>query len=119
MIQTELFSFLPPITLLTLGAHAQRGLQQLSCVSVCLSVCLLLLTDLPLYMPKGIMYTQLMRASRSSVDAIWHQLQLLRMPMLMTLEPIRTFCVVFPPCFLFVSSFESGLRDKVRLPGKC
>ena len=26
--------------LLTLGAHAQRGLQYLVCVSVCLSVCL-------------------------------------------------------------------------------
>ena len=28
------------LELLTLGAHAQRGLQYLVCVSVCLSVCL-------------------------------------------------------------------------------
>ena len=74
------------------------------------------LTDLPLYTPKGVMYTELTQASAergrrhlASAAIITHA----------RANDIRTFRVVFPPCFLFVSSFESGLRDKVRLPGKC
>ena len=36
----------PALSLLILGMHAQRGLQYLVCVSVCLSVCLFRLVGL-------------------------------------------------------------------------